>query len=181
MAKFWSPVFDEVARIATGATGSGRVVPASTFRADLYPVDLGAEEYPALNVDRTIRVTATGGGTAVEPAGTPYASNEHSVATCNLVVAYLYDLEAPEVPTTTPGGGSTERARRRAADDAVVILRALKWAGNYSTLANGVTLVSIEPAGRWGLDDRGNGVLLLVVALLVRVAADPATAWELGE
>lgn len=180
MAQFWTPVFEEVARIATGATGSGRVVPANTFRADLYPVEPGEAEYPTINEERTLRVLATGGGTAVDPVGTPYASNEHSVGRCTLQVAYVYELAAPEVPTTTPGGGTTERARRRAADDHAVILRALKWAGNYGALANGVTLLSVEPAGPWSIDDRGEGVLLMVQPLLVRVAGDPATGWEIG-
>lgn len=182
MARFWSPVWEAVAEIATGAAGVGRVVPPSAFRADLFPgVELGDAEYPELNEERTLHVLATGGGNAVEPVGTPYADNEQSVGLCTLLVAYRYELEAPEVPTTTPGGGSTERARRRASDDHVVILRALKWAGNYGELANGVTLLSVEPAGRWSIDDRGAGVLLLQQPLLVRVAGDPAAAWDLGE
>lgn len=180
MARHWSPVLDEVARIAAGASGSGRVVPPSTFRADLYAVEPGDPEYPELAIERTLRVRVTGGGTGVEPIGTPYCSNEHDTCSCVLEVAYRYDLAGPEVETTTPGGGETERARRRAADDHKVILRALKWAANYSTLANGVTIVSVEPAGRWSIDDRGAGVLLLVQPLLVRVASDPATAWDLG-
>ena len=65
-------------------------------------------------------------------------------------------------------------------------MRALTWAQNGNvTLANGVTVVQIAPAGDEAdgaqtIDDTGNGLILSRAPLLVTVQISPLTAWELG-
>ena len=93
--------------------------------------------------------------------------------------------DAAEVGATD-GDDRTGNARRRAADDHEVIMRALTWAQNGNvTLANGVTVVQIAPAGDEAdgaqtIDDTGNGLVLSRAPLLVTVQISPLTAWELG-
>lgn len=179
MARFWSPVWARVGELATGAAGAGRVVPPDVLRADAYPVAPGSPEYPGVNEERTVEVLAKSGGHANRPLESPYVQGIRH-GRCDLVIAYQYELDLPEVPAPDPAGGATTRARARASDDVEVVMRALTWPGNYGTLSNGSVLVSIEPDGDWRIDDRAAGVLLLTQPLLVRVSADPAAAWDLG-
>lgn len=180
MARLWSPVWERLGELATGAAGSGRVVPAGVLRADAYPVETADPEYPRLNLERTVTVLPRAGGHANRPIESPYTAGLRH-GRCDLVIAYQYDDELPEVPAEDPAGSATTRARARASDDVEVVVRALTWPGNYSTLANGVTLVSVEPDGDWRIDDRQGGVIQLTQPLLVRVSADASTAWEMGE
>jgi len=179
VARFWSPVFAAIAAIASGASGTGRVVPAGQFRSDLYAVEPGSPEYPEINLDRTMQVIPREGGYVNGPIESPFSGNNRRVAIVDLVVSYRYDLDLAEVPADD-GQSTTTAARARAADDIEVILRALTWPANYSTLSNGFDLVSIVPDGRWRLDDRGNGQLLLTQPLTVEIAANPATSVDLG-
>lgn len=181
MAHAISPVLEYIAALVTGTAGTGRTVPADTFRADVLAAEMGDAEYPPVNADRTVSVRYEGRGRARDQ----YTSGAPQVLRVTLTVGYRYDLDAPEV-SATDGSDRTEAARRRAGDDHEVILRALTWAENQNTtLANGVTVVQIAPAGdetdgAHAVRDAGNGLVLSQTALLVTVLISPLTTWELA-
>ncbi len=181
MARAISPVLDYVAALVLGTAGTGRTVPASTFRADVLASEMGDAEYPPVNADRTVSVRYEGRGRARDQ----FTSGAPQVLRVTLLVGYRYDEDAPQIGATD-GDDRTGNARRRAADDHEVILRALTWAENgNTTLANGVTVVSIAPAGdeadgAQSIDDTGNGLLISRTPLLVTVQMSPLTAWEVG-
>lgn len=181
MARAISPVLDYVASLVLGAAGTGRTVPASTFRADVLASQMGDPEYPPVLADRTVSVRYDGRGRSRDQL----TSGSPQVLRLTLITGYRYDADAPEVGATD-GDDRTGNARRRAADDHEVIMRALTWAQNgNTTLANGVTVVQIAPAGDENdgaqtIDDPGNGLILSRAPLLVTVQISPLTAWELG-
>lgn len=181
MARAISPVLDYVAALVLGTAGTGRTVPADTFRADVLASEMGDAEYPTALADRTVAVRYEGRGRARDQL----TSGAPQVLRVTLVVGYRYDLEAPEV-SATDGDDRTGPARRRAADDHEVILRALTWAENSNTtLSNGVTVVQIAPAGdetdgAHSIVDTRNGLILSQTPLLVTVLISPLTQWELA-
>lgn len=179
MATAVSPVLAFVADLATGVTGTGRVVPASTFQADRYAATPGDPAYPEVNVERTLALVYTGAKPTTDPVGSPYQGCDFEWVYCDLAIAYRYDVE-PAAVGTDPGEDRTSRARLRAADDRRVILRALTWPPNYGAASNGSTIVSIEPSGPHRIEDLGDGVLRAVQPLAVLVQFDPATAHDLG-
>lgn len=181
MARAISPVLDYVASLVLGTAGTGRTVPANTFRADVLASEMGDAEYPQVLADRTVSVRYDGRGRARDQL----TSGAPQVLRVTLTVGYRYDLDAAEV-SATDGADRAGKARRRAADDHEVIMRALTWAENgNTTLANGATVVQIAPAGdetdgAQTIDDIGNGLILSRTPLLVTVQISPLTAWELG-
>lgn len=176
MAQLVSPVLAWLAALVTGASGTGRVVPASVLRSDRFDATLGDADYPAINADRTVSVLYQGDTGGVTDS--PYCGCVRETWPVEVRVGYRYDLDPAEVPAPA-GDAQTAQARARAADDKGVIRRALLWPANYGTASNGVVITHVVP-GAHRVEDSGNGVLVSVLPCELRVEYNPATVWEMA-
>ncbi len=176
MAQLVSPVLAWLAALVTGASGTGRVVPAAALASDRFDAAMGDADYPAVNADRTVAVLYQGDAGGVTDS--PYCGCVREAWSVEVRVGYRYDLD-PASADADAGDAKTAQARTRAADDKGVIRRALLWPPNYATAANGVRVDQVIP-GAHRVEDSGSGLLVSVIPCELRVSYDPATVWEMA-
>lgn len=178
MATHWTGVRDAVASIISGAAGTGRTVPASTFTSANLEAELLDAEQPPILAERLFELIPTRARQVSQPMENPLSGNNREQIALALRIAYRIDTGGSAYPSGTPGDSQTEAAALKAANDWHVIRRALLWPPNWTT-SDGVTVVRIEP-GEASFDPRPNGLLITTATLVVEVASDPTTARNLG-
>jgi len=168
-----------VASIISGASGTTRVVPPSTFTSADLNTDLGDPEQPVAIAERLFELVPRGARQVSQPMENPLSGNNREQLALQLRIAYRADINGSTYPSATPGDSQTEAASLKAANDWHVIRRALLWPPNWVTV-DGVTIVRIEP-GDASFDVQGaNGLVITSARIVVEVASSPLTTWDLG-